>query len=199
MCSPFYFWRILRKGCYTVVYETFGGEKMESENLTIGKALKFARHDFLNELQLMLLYMDLGKMPEARRTLLEATERMRHLSMLEKLRLPKTEMWLNTFEWSHTAFSKKLHSDIIAGKRNANDEAVADYLEQLIVIVEAAVDPMDEYIIHIAVHATEKQWMIQLIIEGPLTGTPTLPQTDGGFEVSGVLQEKEWTFTVSGQ
>ncbi|WP_262173450.1 Spo0B domain-containing protein [Saccharococcus sp. Marseille-Q5394] len=172
---------------------------MESENLTIGKALKFARHDFLNELQLMLLYMDLGKIPEARRALLEATERMRHLSMLEKLRLPKTEMWLNTFEWRHTAFSKKLYSDIIAGNRNANDEAVANYLEQLIVIVEAAVDPMDEYFIRIEVHATDKQWMIQLTVEGALAGPLDLPQTDSGFEASGVLQDKEWTFTISGQ
>lgn len=172
---------------------------MESENLTIGKALKFARHDFLNELQLMLLYMDLGKMPEARRTLLEATERMRHMSMLEKLRLPKTEIWLSTFEWRHTAFSKKLHSNIIAGNRTTNDEKIADYLEELIGIVEEAVDPMDEYIIHIAVKATEDQWSIQLTIEGVLTGTPTLPQTDGGFEVSGVLQDKEWTFTISGR
>ncbi|MFC5603973.1 Spo0B domain-containing protein [Sporosarcina koreensis] len=172
---------------------------MESENLTIGKALKFARHDFLNELQLMLLYIDLGKMPEARRTLLEATERMRNISMLEKLRLPKTEIWLSTFEWRHTVFTKKLQSSIIAGNRAANDEKIADYLEQLIVIVEQAVDPMDEYIIHITVKATEDQWSIQLTVEGALTGTPAMPQTDGEFEVNGVLQEKEWTFTVSGR
>ncbi|WP_252502842.1 Spo0B domain-containing protein [Sporosarcina sp. Marseille-Q4943] len=172
---------------------------MESDNLTIGKALKFARHDFLNELQLMLLYMDLGKMPEARRTLLEATERMRHVSMLEKLRLPRTEIWLSTFEWRHTAFSKRLQSNIIAGTRTANDDAVADYLEKLICVVEEAVDPMDEYIVHIAVKATEDHWSIQLKIEGTLMGSPRLPQTDGGFEVSGILQDKQWTFTLSGQ
>lgn len=172
---------------------------MESENLTIGKALKFARHDFLNELQLMLLYMDLGKLPEARRTLLEATERMRHISMLEKLRLPKTEIWLSTFEWRHIAFSKKIQCNIIAGDRSTNDDAVADYLEQLISIVEEVVDPMDEYIVHIAVNATEDQWEIQLKIEGALSGSPFLPQTDGAFEVSVILKDTQWTFTLSGR
>ncbi|HEX5563798.1 MAG TPA: Spo0B domain-containing protein [Sporosarcina sp.] len=172
---------------------------MDSENLTIGKALKFARHDFLNDLQLMLLYMDLGKMPEARRTLLEATERMRHLSMLEKLRMPKTEIWLSTFEWRHTVFAKKLQCNIIAGNRTAQDETIADYLEKLIGIVEEAVDPMEEYIVHIVVKAAEEKWSIQLTIEGHLNGTPELPQTDGGFEVIGVLQDKEWTFTISGR
>jgi len=174
---------------------------MKSEDLTIGKALKFARHDFLNELQLMLLYMDLGKMPEARNTLLEATERMRHISMLEKLRLPKTEIWLSTFEWRHTAFSKKLKCDIIAGNRTANDDAVAEYLEHLIGIVKEAIDPMDDYIVHITVKANENRWSLQLTIEGPLsfTESPTLPQMEGGFEVSGVLQDKQWTFTLSGR
>lgn len=174
---------------------------MESEDLTIGKALKFARHDFLNDLQLMLLYMDLGKMPEARNTLLETTERMRHLSMLEKLRLPKTEIWISTFEWRHTAFSKKLQCDIIAGDRTANDEVIADYLERLIGIVGESVDPMDEYIVHIIVKATEEQWSLQLTIEGTLsfTESPNLPHMDEGFEVSGVLQDKQWTFTLSGR
>lgn len=197
--QSFLFWRILCKGCYTVVYEKVGGEKMGPENLTIGKALKFARHDFLNELQLMLLYMDLGKMPEARRTLMEATERMHHTSMLEKLRLPETEIWLSTFEWRHTVFSKKLQCDISAGNRNVNDAAVAGYLESLMCTVKESVDPMDEYIVHVAVQATDNNWSIQLTIEGMLTGLPILPNTDGGFEASGNLQDKQWTFTVSGQ
>ena len=172
---------------------------MGTENLTMGKALKFARHDFLNELQLMLLYMDLGKIPEARRALMEATDRMHHTSMLEKLRLPETEIWLSTFEWRHTVYSKKLQCDIIAGSRAVNDRALADYLESLICTVNEVVDPMDEYIVHIAVKATDKDWSIRLTIDGTLNGSPTIPQTDGGFKVSEDLQDKQWTFTVSGR
>ena len=39
---------------------------MGKKELTMAQALKFARHDFLNELQLILLYIDLGKIAEAR-------------------------------------------------------------------------------------------------------------------------------------
>ena len=42
--------------------------------------------------------------------------------------------------------------------------------------VKESVDPMDEYIVHIAVKATDNDWSIQLTIEGTLTGSPTLPQ-----------------------
>ena len=60
---------------------------MGNEVLRTAKALKFARHDFLNELQLILLYIDLGKLPEAKKKILETTDDMRQLSMLEKLGL----------------------------------------------------------------------------------------------------------------
>ena len=53
---------------------------MGNDKLTMIKALKFARHDFLNELQLILLYIDLGKLPEARQKLLDTTERMRQIA-----------------------------------------------------------------------------------------------------------------------
>ena len=46
---------------------------MGNSKLTTAKALKFARHDFLNELQLVLLYIDLDKLPEAKQKILEAT------------------------------------------------------------------------------------------------------------------------------
>ncbi|WP_339250749.1 Spo0B domain-containing protein [Sporosarcina sp. FSL W8-0480] len=172
---------------------------MGSEKLTLGKALKFARHDFLNDLQLVLLNLDLGNTTEARKTLLDTTERMRQLSMLEKLRLPETEEWLTTFEWRHTAFSKTLQSNITAAERSIEDAAVSDYLERLINSVETVVDPWNEYNIHINVSASEINWSIQLTIDGPLKGIPQIPEAANGIEVTEELQDEQCMFTISGQ
>ena len=64
---------------------------MEKEQLTITKALKFARHDFLNKLQIVLMHIDLDNVQEARKTILNATDEMRQLSRLELLGLPKRQ------------------------------------------------------------------------------------------------------------
>ena len=90
---------------------------MGTEKLTLVQALKFARHDFLNELQLMLLYMDLGKLPEAKQKIMDTTERMRQVSMLEKLGLPGLlKRGSVTFDWIYTVFSKDDYNcDITAG------------------------------------------------------------------------------------
>ncbi len=45
---------------------------MGNSKLTMAEALKFARHDFLNELQLVLLYIDLDKLPEAKQKILDS-------------------------------------------------------------------------------------------------------------------------------
>lgn len=172
---------------------------MGSENLTIGSALKFARHDFLNELQLMLLYMDLGKTAEARKTLLEATERMRHVSMLEKLRLPETELLLGTFDWLYTAFSKSLTCEIEAGQRAVEDEAVVSYLKKVLKTIEECVDPLREYHIDVLVKATSEVWSIQLTLTGLLTHIPQIVHEHRGFHVHESKQEQQWTFTLSGQ
>ncbi|WOV88744.1 Spo0B domain-containing protein [Sporosarcina oncorhynchi] len=172
---------------------------MESEQLTIGQALKFARHDFLNELQLMLLYMDLGKPAEARKSLLDATERMRNLSKLENLRMPQTEVWLNTYEWRHPSFSKTLHCAAIPGDRAADDKAVSSYLERLIEAVEKVLDPMEDYTIDTVIEATAQQWSIQLTIRGLLAGIPVIDPVHTGFEVGTTMQDEQWTFTISGR
>ena len=39
---------------------------MRKSRLTVSEALKFSRHDFLNELQLVLMYIDLGEPSEAK-------------------------------------------------------------------------------------------------------------------------------------
>lgn len=172
---------------------------MGSENLTIGKALKFARHDFLNELQLMLLYMDLGKTPEARKTLLEATERMHHMSTLENLRMPETELWLSTFDWRHTVFSKTVKCTILAGDRMVDDSEVANYLEQLMSTIGKEVDPMGEYNVDVLVNASTEEWEIQLTIQGSLAGISRVFQVSKGFQVCETLQDEQWTFTISGR
>ncbi|MDW0112367.1 MULTISPECIES: Spo0B domain-containing protein [Sporosarcina] len=172
---------------------------MGSENLTIGSALKFARHDFLNELQLMLLYLDLGKTAEARKTLLETTERMRHVSLLEKLQLPETELLLSTFDWMYTVFSKSLTCHIEAGPRAVEDEAVVSYLKALLKTIEEGVDPLSDYHIDVLVKATSEEWSIQLTVTGSLTHIPQFVHEQRGFLVRESKQEQQWTFTLSGR
>lgn len=167
--------------------------------MTIAKALKFSRHDFLNELQLILLNIDLGKWPEAKNALLSATDKMQQVSKLEKLRMPATELWISTFDWVHTVFSKTLHCDIIVGKRLADDEKVAQMLEQAVSDITRAVDPFHECMMEIQVNATESEWEIRLNLKGPIIDKRPTEKIEGNFAIHESIDSEQWTFMVSGR
>lgn len=172
---------------------------MGNSKLTTGEALKFARHDFLNELQLVLLYIDLDKLPEAKQKILEATDRMREVALLERLGLPAVETWLTTFDWLYGAFSKTMTCTIESGIREADDTEVVTYLERMFSEAEKTLDPTSEYETQIDVQATATNWSITISTHGQMENRGPAPKADGNFTVTETILQNQWTFTISGQ
>lgn len=172
---------------------------MGNDKLTLIQALKFARHDFLNELQLILLYIDLGKLPEAKQKIMETTDAMRQAAMLERLGLPAVETWLATFDWMYSVFPKKIRSAITPGIRKADDAVVAAYLEQVFGLAEKMVDPTSEYETQIDVNATSTNWSITVTVDGAIGKLLAAPEVTGNFCVEETISQHQWTFTIRGQ
>ncbi|MEK5039086.1 Spo0B domain-containing protein [Sporosarcina sp. FSL K6-3457] len=172
---------------------------MGNDKLTLIQALKFARHDFLNELQLILLYIDLGKLPEAKQKIMETTDAMRQVAMLERLGLPAVETWLVTFDWMYSVFPKTITSAITSGIREADDEAVAAYLEQVFCIAEKMVDPTSDYEAQIDVKATSTSWSITVTVDGAMDQMLAAPEVTGDFSVEEIISQNQWTFTIRGR
>jgi stage 0 sporulation protein B (sporulation initiation phosphotransferase) len=172
---------------------------MGNNQLTTAEVLKFARHDFLNELQLVLLYIDLDKLPEAKQKILETTNRMREVALLERLGLPAVETWLTTFDWLYGAFPKTMTCSITSGIREADDMEVVTYLEQMFSEVEKTVDPTSEYETQIDVQASATSWSITFTVNAQLKNSLPEPTALGKFTVKETISQNQWTFTISGQ
>ncbi|MFJ7933542.1 Spo0B domain-containing protein [Sporosarcina sp. NPDC096371] len=172
---------------------------MGNDKLTLVQALKFARHDFLNDLQLILLYMDLGKLPEAKQKILDTTNAMRQTAMLERLGLPAVEAWIVTFDWMYSVFPKTITATITPGIREADDAAVAAYLGQVFRTAEKLVDPTSEYETQIDVNASSSSWSITIIVNGKMDNMLASPETTGHFNVEETISQHQWTFTIRGQ
>lgn len=172
---------------------------MAEDELDLLEALKFARHDFLNELQLILLYLDLDKEAEAREKILEYTTSMRQFAMLERLRLPKLESWLMTFSWRYSSFTTQLTSDIVAGNRASEEEVVIDYLNLVMADVEKAVNPMVDYELNLSVIATNESWSVTIQLDGALEEKSAIPHVSSDFSAEEKVSNEQWTFTISGQ
>ncbi|MFC5591130.1 Spo0B domain-containing protein [Sporosarcina soli] len=180
-------------------YDELAVKRLGNELLTTAKALKFARHDFLNELQLILLYIDLGKIPEAKRKILDTTDNMRQMSMLEKLGLPETEIWLTTFAWNYNPFATTMTCDIVTGTRKTQDATVVAYLKRVFDQAVNAVDAGYEYETKVEVRASATDWCIAFTVKGNMTNMQPIPKAEGDMIVEEALSSHQWTFTIRGR
>ncbi|KXH87331.1 Spo0B domain-containing protein [Sporosarcina sp. HYO08] len=188
-----------RLASFTSEIPTSLTHSMEMKKLTIKEALKYARHDFLNELQLVLLNLDLDQKEAARTNILRITERMREEAVLDKLGLPAVETWIHTFVWLHPTFSKTVTTEIERGVRKSNDVDVASYLDKLFQEIERWIDPLSDYEVNISVYASQTSWSLRFTIQGDFRRKLELPEPMGDFEVTATDSENQWTFTIRGQ
>lgn len=196
----FVFWcRRVRKWYTECILFKAGGEQwMRRDELTVKDALKYARHDFLNELQYILLNLDLDRQSETRQAILNATNRMRQFAFLERLGLPKTELWLLTFGWTYNSFTYTLHCDVTVGTRAVDDQRLVTFLETVFSSIEQQIDPMEDYDIHIFVSASPSEWELQFVLTGRLRRSPEIRLIDELFSVQQVQEEDEWILTIQG-
>lgn len=191
---------MLSQKCYTVV--TIGlleCRGMEKRQLTMPEVLKFARHDFLNELQIILMHIDLGDTPQAKKAIMKTTEIMKHQSLLERLGLPETEKWIMTFEWMYTTFHKTLSCSIERGSRAVSDWEVVAYMERIIHSVEQVLDPMSDYEVRFDIMADQVDWSIVITVTGALPEKENASITEENFIVEEANSHNLWMFTIRGQ
>lgn len=171
---------------------------MKKPELTVAEALRFSRHDYLNELQLILMYIDLGELTKAKETIHRTTDAIGQLSKLNKLGLPATERWLSTFSWIYTAYETKLSCTIEPGVRKVEDAVLASYLATVFNDVEDVLDALSEYEAHIEVTASSNDWFIEIIVHGTLNGKRLLPEAGNNFIVEETVLGNIWKLTIRG-
>ncbi|HSP22060.1 MAG TPA: Spo0B domain-containing protein [Planococcus sp. (in: firmicutes)] len=103
--------------------------------VTVAQALRHARHDFLNELQLIGMKLDLGRGQEVQSIIRSHAEAAVQLSRLEALGMPVTENWLLTAEWRFPDFRFHLECSAVTGA-GTKDADFAKWLESFFSTLE---------------------------------------------------------------
>lgn len=173
--------------------------EMGKEQLSQAEVLAFARHDFVNDLQIILMHLDLGNPSEAKSAILRATNAMNQRSLLSSLELPKVQQWLLTFDWVYTTFSSTLTCVVKKGVREVSDDSIVTYLEAIFNDVEEVVDPLSEYDVHFDIFADEQEWTITIKIKGELPEAKKAIGNPDNLVVEETISNNLWRFKLLGQ
>lgn len=140
--------------------------KLTSQPLSISEVLRFANHDFMNQLQLIKMNLDLGRVEEAKKIIENLSERSKNFSDISKLRLPKTVEWLQTVQWRFPAFEISIDCNAKASTESEVDEQVANYLEKTIIHVYDQLDPFIEQILLLEIKSDNELFQVIFDLKG---------------------------------
>ena len=114
------------------------------ETITVAQSLRHACHDFLNELQLIKMNLDLGRLQEAQEIIRSHAEAAMHASRLSDIGLPLTEEWLLTANWRFPGFN--FHVECSAAKAPTHlDAAFRLFLESFVEAAKGRLEPYQAF------------------------------------------------------
>lgn len=152
-------------------------------HVTVAQALRHARHDFLNELQLIQMKLDLGREQEVQSIIRSHAEAAVRLGRLSALQMPATENWLLTAEWRFPDF--RFHLECFAENgAGTKDGAFAYWLEHFFNGLEPRMDMAAATSCRTELNEQQSVFEITLELDGHWQDS-SLP------EVPGLLARKE--------
>lgn len=112
--------------------------------MTVAQSLRHARHDFLNELQLIKMNLDLGRVDEVQAIIRSHGEAAVQMSRLSGLKMEKLEEWLLLAQWRYPEF--RIHLSCLAAKAPVHlDTAYSKAIEYVMETAIGQTDPYAEY------------------------------------------------------
>ncbi|MFJ6208231.1 Spo0B domain-containing protein [Lysinibacillus sp. NPDC092081] len=139
---------------------------MNNQSLTISEVLRFANHDYVNQLQLIRMNLDLGRIDESKKLIKEYSEQLQVFSILNRLQLPQTIEWLQTAGWRYPSLPMKLSGEIKRPVTNTIDLEVVDYLNKTVMHVYDTLDPFTEQSFVLDVRVDDHTFAVTFTLNG---------------------------------
>ncbi|RAZ68561.1 Spo0B domain-containing protein [Planococcus maitriensis] len=134
------------------------------DRLTVAQSLRHARHDFMNELQMIKLNLDLGRTDRAQALIRTYAEAAMHQSRLSALSMPETEEWLLTAGWRFPELRLAVFCEAKRAPQEL-DAALCSWLEAFAKSVKEAFS--DAWPYPVELHIMEAGGRFSLELSGP--------------------------------
>ncbi|WP_163537886.1 Spo0B domain-containing protein [Gracilibacillus sp. YIM 98692] len=128
--------------------------------------LRHYRHDWLNDLQLIMGYAQLGKLEKVQDKINQVLERTEMERQLDRLAIPQTMLWLMTYNWKSESVDLTYELRLDKRPDKLSDEVLSSHIQEVFSILEQYQQKFQHY------HGTLKMQLhkkhsvhIQLIFE----------------------------------
>lgn len=105
---------------------------MDKNEITLNEILRHTMHDFLNNMHLLQMNLDMGKPEEVRALIQKYSRKCNQFFDINNIGLYKTNEWLQTFGIKYNQLTLDVQTSLLNNKAHVYDEALVDYLDRLV-------------------------------------------------------------------
>ncbi|MGM0844091.1 MAG: Spo0B C-terminal domain-containing protein [Bacillota bacterium] len=146
---------------------------MMNSEWNLVEALRHARHDWMNRLQLIKGNMDLGKIDRAKQVIEEIVAEAQNESKASNLKLPKFSEWLLTYNWQ-THFIKLEFEVLEAEAPNIDDDRLYGWFTGFFNVLEKCVKPFEENNMMVIIKICQQDARFELDFNGIIVDKESL-------------------------
>ncbi|TYS19613.1 sporulation protein [Rossellomorea vietnamensis] len=146
---------------------------MMNSEWNLVEALRHARHDWMNRLQLIKGNMDLGRMDRAKQIIEEIVAESQNESKLSNLKVPKFSEWMLTYNWQ-THFIKLEFEVLEAEEPDVNDARLFGWFTGLFSVLENCVKPYEENNMMVTIKICQQEARFELDFNGIIVDKESL-------------------------
>lgn len=154
----------------------FGQGVEDLKKLTNGELLRMASHEFLNQLHLIKMNLDLERIDEAKAIIDRYVSQSKVYSNLNRLQLPETIEWIRTFQYRYPAIELQLNSNVTVAQNMKNDKEIVEYLEKTVQLIYDHLDPHTQQHLCLCVDSSEERFGITFDLKGQWNIEPIMEQ-----------------------
>ncbi|MFJ7405105.1 MULTISPECIES: Spo0B domain-containing protein [unclassified Lysinibacillus] len=171
---------------------------MNNQSLTISEVLRFANHDYVNQLQLIRMNLDLGRIDESKELIQHYSEQLRVLSIMNRLQLPQTMEWLQTAGWRYPSLPLELNGEIKKPVTNNIDKDVVEYLNKTVMHVYDTLDPFTEQSLALDVRVDDHTFVLAFTLNGLWSADAFTERGLKQFDIQTIVQTNTcWQYVLS--
>ncbi|MCK1996547.1 Spo0B domain-containing protein [Psychrobacillus psychrodurans] len=105
---------------------------MDHNEITLNEVLRHTMHDFLNNMHILQMNIDMGKPEEARALIQKYSQKCNQFFDINNIGLYKTNEWLQTFGIKYNQLTLDVQTSLLNRKAEKYDDALKDYLNRFV-------------------------------------------------------------------
>lgn len=128
---------------------------METKELTLNEVLRHSMHDYLNNLHLIQMNLDMGRQDEAKDLIRKYSLKCKQFFDINNTGLISTNEWLQTFSLVYNKVSLEVQTSLHSKGAEAYDALLKSFLQAFIQSIYTNLEGYDEQLLHVHILTNE--------------------------------------------